>query len=168
MNYTIYQKSGKEIKDEKQKYDLGAALLKQSKGWDVCPTYIIDKNGDKRDTWSLTIAELYDFCMVRGGFNILKYTNKGHFSQYASQEIRDYTTLNEILKKVNSISDPKLHGLGRDFIGSVGGNALLDKARTIATYKTDVEGVKRTPEQIVETYARFEQKQKAKAKMRTI
>ncbi len=140
--------------------------MKQSKGWDVCPTYIIDRNGDKRDTWSLTIAELYDFCMVRGDFNILKYTNKGHFSHYASQEIRDYTTLNEILKKVNSISDPKLHELGRDFIGSVRGNALLDKASTIASYKNDVEGIKCTPEQIVEAYARLEQKQKAK--IRTI
>ena len=164
MNYTIYQKTPKEMEEEKQEYDLGAALLKQSKGWDVCPTYIIDRNGDKRDTWSLTIVELYDFCMVRGDFNILKYTNKGYYSQYSSQEIRDYTTLSEILKKVNGITDPKLHELGRDFIGSVGGNALLDKARTIATYKTDIEGVKCTPEQIVEAYARFEQKQKLRTK----
>ena len=164
MNYSIYQKSEKEIKDEKQDYDLGAAYLKQSKGWDVCPTYIIDKNGNKRDTWSLTIAELYDFSMVRGDLNILKYTNKGHSSRYFSQEIRDYTTLSEILKKVNSISDPKLHELGRDFIGSVRGNTLLDKARTIAAYKTDIEGVKCTPEQIVEAYARLEQKQKLRTK----
>lgn len=166
MNYSIYQKSEKEIKDEKQDYDLGAAYLKQSKGWDVCPTYIIDKNGNKRDTWSLTPAELYDFCMARGDLNILKYTNKGHSSRYFSQEIRDYTTLSEILKKVNGTSDPKLHELGRDFVGSIGGNTLLDKARTIAAYKTDIEGVKCTPEQIVEAYARLEQKQKAK--IRTI
>ena len=164
MNYTIYQKTPKEIKEEKQDYELGAALLKQSKGWDVCPTYIIDKNGNKRDTWSLTPAELYDFCMAKGDLNILKYTNEGHSSRYFSQEIRDYTTLSEILKKVNSISDPKLHELGRDFIGSVRGNTLLDKARTIAAYKTDIEGVKCTPEQIVEAYARFEQKQKTRTK----
>ena len=164
MNYTIYQKTPKEIKEEKQDYELGAALLKQSKGWDVCPTYIIDKNGNKRDTWSLTPAELYDFCMVIGDLDILKYTNEGHSSRYFSQEIRDYTTLSEILKKVNSISDPKLHELGRDFIGSVRGNTLLDKARTIAAYKTDIEGVKCTPEQIVEAYARFEQKQKTRTK----
>ena len=158
MNYSIYQKSEKEIKDEKQDYDLGAAYLKQSKGWDVCPTYIIDKNGNKRDTWSLTIAELYDFSMVRGDLN------KGHSSRYFSQEIRDYTTLSEILKKMNGTSDPKLHELGRDFVGSIGGNTLLDKARTIAAYKTDIEGVKCTPEQIVEAYARFEQKQKTRTK----
>ena len=166
MNYSIYQKSEKEIKDEKQKYDLGAALLKQSKGWDVCPTYIIDKNGNKRDTWSLTPAELYDFCMVRGDLNILKYTNEKHYSQYSSQRINNYTTLNEILKKVNSLSELRLRGLGKDFIGAIGGNTLLGRASTIASYKNDVEGIKCTPEQIVETYARFEQKQKAK--MRTI
>ena len=164
MNYSIYQKSEKEIKDEKQDYDLGAAYLKQSKGWDVCPTYIIDKNGNKRDTWSLTPAELYDFCMAKGDLNILKYTNKGHSSRYFSQEIRDYTTLSEILKKVNGTSDPKLHELGRDFVGSIGGNTLLDRASTIASYKNDVEGIKCTPEQIVEVYARLEQK----AKIRTI
>ena len=167
MNYTIYQKSEKEIKDEKQKYDLGATLLKQSKGWDVCPTYIIDENGNKRDTWSLTPAELYDFCMAREDLNILKYTNEKHYSQYSSQRINNYTTLNEILKKVNGTSDPKLHELGRDFVGSIGGNTLLGRASTIASYKNDVEGIKCTPEQIVEAYVRFEQKQKAKAKMRT-
>ena len=65
---------------------------------------------------------------------------------------------------MNGTSDPKLHELGRDFVGSIGGNTLLDRASTIASYKNDVEGIKCTPEQIVEVYARLEQK----AKIRTI
>lgn len=40
MNYSIYQKSEKEIKDEKQDYDLGAACLFETKQRLGCLPYI--------------------------------------------------------------------------------------------------------------------------------
>lgn len=163
MDYKIYQKSPKEIEEEESGYRFAASLLKTG-AWEACPTYIYDKYGKKRDTWSLSVAELYDICMRTGSFEILEYRNDGHHSQYERQYIRDYTTLKELLKKEAQLTDPKLRSLSKDFIGSVDNDGLLGKARTIASYKSDIEGVECTPEQIVAAYARSEQEKEGQTK----
>lgn len=154
MDYTIYKKPQQEIDDEQDERRTYARLVKGI-AEPVCPEYVKTKTGEKKDVWSLSTLQLYAFVKAAHAagaeysFEILKYI------QY-EQRINDYMTLLDCMVLVPSEGE-----LMRDFIGSMGGNKLRDKASEISEYMTKVEGRPLTTDEVIKKYAQYEKQQKS-------
>ena len=154
MDYTIYKKPQQEIDDEQDERRTYARLVKGIAD-PVCPYYVKTRAGKNLNVWALKPLQLYAFVKAahaagaENSFEILKYIQD-------EQRINDYMTLLDCLFLVPSEGE-----LMRDFIGSMGGNKLRDKASEISEYMTKVEGRPLTTDEVIKKYAQYEKQQKS-------
>ena len=147
----VFHKTQKEIEDEKMKYNFGAHLAK-GKPFQVCPTYVKNLNGDKVDTWALSITELFTICCKDHKLDILNYIQHGEYCPYPNQTISNYSTLKDVLNLVNKEN----FGIALDFIGSIDKHKLYEKASIIAQYNKEIRGEQSSTRDVVNEFAKHE------------
>ncbi len=150
----VYLKSNETMQAETEKFAATNAHF------EVCPFYILNQNGQARDTWSLSLLELLDICLNKKSLKFLKFTQKDAYCPYPAQTITTYTDLNNLLDRFDAETDKENRDFILKFICENDGNKFLKKARTIAKYKTLVENQNFTERDVVSNYAKYEQGQK--------
>lgn len=146
----IYKKTTEEINEERMTNTYYAHVVKGTPK-PVCEYYVMTAAGKKIDVWDLTTLEIVHFILAENGdFEIVKYIR-------AEQYIQDYTTLEKILAL------KKKHGhIIADIAGTLDKNNLIKNAGIICDYKSNVEGVEISKEEVIKAYAEAEQRKTIK------
>ena len=137
MNKNIYCKSKTELDQEFDR------LESEGKEPYVCPYYMLDRDGNKVDTWDMSTMEVAKFCVQSGRIDLQSCLKD-------DQLIHDYSTMHSLFQTFAGAENLS------DVAKMLDAESLLREAHTIAKYMTEVEGVDTTTLDIIARKARIE------------
>ena len=154
MNWTLREKSEKEIQDEVDESRVYSHMVKGEgkTRLDICPLEVTKSNGEVKDVWGLTENEI-------GGLieQVTREFEKGNKDNqriaWAGQIIRCWSDAHPqisarmtagLMKLRESAKTPVSRELVRDFMGPLANNNI-EEARVIAQYLNGMSGTKQAP-----------------------
>lgn len=141
----IRQKTANELKEEESLYRFGAAVA-HGIPREVCPTYLVKRDGTKVDTWDLTEEQilglieidLVDYSSPRGTYKKEDRHDLDAF-KLASALKGKYIPSVAATLKLSQLETQYGH-IVKDLIGSIGAMYDYEKARTVATFLKESNG----------------------------
>lgn len=141
----IRHKTDEEIKKEESLYRFGAQIAKGISK-DVCPTYLVKKDGTKVDTWDLTEEQilgliqidLVDFSSPKGNYQRENRHDVDAFKLISAIK-GHYTPSIEATIKLMQLHSQYGH-IVADIMGSIGCNKYFNDAKTIAAFNKEASG----------------------------
>lgn len=169
---TIYQKTQKEIEEEKGLYTWAAREVKGIPKA-VCPTYLMKKDGTKVDTSNLTedqimaiiAQDVQDFSSPTGSY---KTTGNSHLSSFDLIKVTEnsWTPSTDAILQTYAMEQTYGHIMA-DLRGSMDKRDIVGKARTIAKFQKESNGdfEQPTKEEVVAIIQQMSYNEKMKQQM---
>ena len=141
----IRHKTDDEIKEEESLYRFGAQIAKGIPK-DVCPTYLVKRDGTRVDTWDLTEDQILGLIQI----DLVDFTSpKGNYKKDGRSDLDTFKLIDAIKKhykpsieatiKLASLQ-PEYGHIIADIIGSIGCAKYFSDAKTIATFNKEASG----------------------------